>query len=548
MKILIGGAWPYANGSLHIGHISSLLPGDVIARYHRLTGNDVCYVSGSDCHGTPLTIRAKSENKQPEEICEKYHSEFVDAFDYLNFSYDYYGKTTSQSHKDFVTDFHSSLYKSKFVYEKEEEQAYCPSCRKHLPDRLLIGKCPNCFADSRGDQCEKCGHIIESTELLEPVCSQCSSKPEFVLTKNLYIAISKLQHEITKLLETNNKSWKSNAIAFTKRYLNEGLRDRALTRDLDWGIDVPKKGYENKKIYIWAENVLGYLSACLNLCENTGLEFESFWKNNETKHYYTHGKDNIPFHTIILPALLIASGENYNLPNYIVSSEYLTLEGRKISTSQNWAIWIKDLIGKYNSDAIRYYLLSCGPEKRDSDFSWQEFLYCNNSELLGAYGNFINRTLAFIKKSFSSTVPIGSIKGSIQLKIRELYINTGDDITKGEIKNSLKRIFTFVRDANKYFDDEKPWITLKTDISKCQNTLYNCVYIIINVAILLEPYLPKSSNKIIEWFDLERKWQEQTLKAGFQIPEFNILFERLDKKIVNDELSRLSNKSKKRDT
>lgn len=541
MKVLIGGAWPYANGSLHIGHVSCLLPSDVIARYHGLAGNDVCYVSGSDCHGTPITIRAKTEGRQPQEICDKYHNEFVDAFDYLNFSYDYYGKTTEQSHKDFVTDFHSSLYESEFVYEKEEEQAYCPICKKYLPDRLLVGKCPICQADCRGDQCENCGHIIEPTELLEPVCSQCSSIPKFVLTKNLYIAISKLQHEITKLLENNNKRWKPNSIAFTKKYLNEGLRDRALTRDLDWGIDVPKKGYDHKKIYIWAENVLGYLSACIEHCNNEGLDFDSFWHNSEAKHYYTHGKDNIPFHTIILPALLIASGKSFNLPNYIVSSEYLTLEGRKISTSQNWAIWIKDLIGRYNPDAIRYYLLSCGPEKRDSDFSWQEFLYCNNSELLGAYGNFINRTLAFIKKSFNSTVPIGSIESTIQSQIQELYTATGNDITRGEIKNSLKRIFSFARDANKYFDAEKPWLTLKTDISKCQNTLYNCVYIIINLAILLEPYLPESSKKVIGWFNLERKWHEQWIESGFQIPEFDILFERLDKKVVDDELSKLNN-------
>lgn len=287
--------------------------------------------------------------------------------------------------------------------------------------------------------------------------------------------------------------------------------------------------------------MLGYLSSCIEHCKRNGLKFESFWKDSEAKQYYVHGKDNIPFHTIILPALLIASGENYNLPDCVVSSEYLTLEGRKISTSQNWAIWIKDLIGKYNSDSIRYYLLSCGPEKRDSDFSWQEFLYCNNSELLGAYGNFINRTLAFIKKSFGSIVPSGSVESTIQSEIRELYITTGDDITKGEIKNSLKRIFTLIRNANKYFDEEKPWLTLKTDVSKCQNTLHNCVYIIINLTILLEPYLPKSSSKIIDWFNLERKWQEQSIIGGFKIPEIDILFKRLDKKIVDDELSKLNN-------
>lgn len=539
MKVLIGGAWPYANGSLHIGHISGLIAGDVIARYHRLVGNEVCYVSGSDCHGTPITIRAKSENESPEEISERYHKEFEESFRYLNFSYDYYGKTSSIGHKEFVRDFHKQLYESEYIYEKEGLQAFCETCNKFLPDRLLIGECPNCGNDTKGDQCEVCGNIFESIEIIRPHCSQCGEAPIFTPTRHLYIAISKLEKQLIELLN-NRKNWKPNAISFTQRYITEGLRDRAVTRDLDWGIDVPKEGYDHKKIYIWAENVLGYLSTCYLYCKDNNLSFDSFWKDKTTKHYYVHGKDNIPFHTIILPALLLTVNEDYNLPNYIVSSEYLTLEGRKISTSKNWAIWVKDLIGKYNSDSIRYYLLTNNPDKRDSDFSWREFINCNNGELLGAYGNFVNRNLAFIDKSFAGIIPDGTLDESIKKQLDELFEESGKLIAEGEIKESIRRIFAFIRNSNKYFDDQKPWITIKTDKNKCDNALYTCVCIIANLAILLEPFLPESSNRIINWFNLNREWKLQQVLHRYKIPLLEILFERLDKKIIEEEVNKLN--------
>ena len=539
MNVFIGGAWPYANGSLHIGHISSLLPGDVIARYHRLAGNDVCYVSGSDCHGTPITIRANQEGTEPGIISDKYHCEFKESFGYLNFSFDHYGKTSSEAHISFVRKFHKELYKSSFIYEKIEKLAYCSSCSRFLPDRLVTGKCPECGNKTAGEQCEDCGVILESKDILEARCSLCEGDADFILTKNLYLDLSRLEKEIRELLH-KRRAWKPNAVAFTKRYLNEGLKNRAITRDIDWGVDVPAKGYEDKKVYIWAENVLGYLSGSLQACNNDKEKFESYWKNPNAVHYYVHGKDNIPFHTIILPSLLLAHGGGYNLPDNIISSEYLTLEGRKISTSRSWAIWIKDLVGKYNPDAIRYYLLSSGPERRDADFSWEEFLYCNNSELLGSYGNFVNRTLVFISKSFDSIVPSGKVEPAIRHQVEELYNKTSDGINSGEIKKSLKDIFSFIRDANKYFDREKPWHTIKTDISKCKNTLYNCVYIIINLAVLLEPYLPASSAKLIKWFNIEPAWKEQQAVSGFNIPQIEVLFKRLDKDIVDKELDKLS--------
>jgi methionyl-tRNA synthetase len=351
MKILIGGAWPYANGSLHIGHIAALLPADVLARYHRAIGDDVYFVSGSDCHGTPVAIRAKQENKSPQEISDFYHDEFCQCFDKLGFSYDVYTKTSSDEHKTFVKDFHAKMYEGEFVYESDEPQAYCEYCKTVLVDRLVIGKCPICGDNARGDQCDSCGSVLEPKSIKEPKCSVCGEIPRFKETKHLFVAVSKLEYKLKDFINHHPK-WRKNAIAFSNRYINEGLRDRAITRELDWGIDVPQIGYEDKKIYIWAENVLGYLSASKVEAEKRGESFQELWGDN-SKHYYVHGKDNIPFHTIILPSLLIANGESWHLPDEIISSEYLTLEGRKISTSQNYAIWIKDIVDRYNPDSLR---------------------------------------------------------------------------------------------------------------------------------------------------------------------------------------------------
>ena len=381
-NVLVGSAWPYANGSLHIGHIAALLPADVIARYHRAKGNNVVFVSGSDCHGTPVAIRAKQEGKTPKQISDFYHEEFKSCFEKLGFSFDLYTKTSDESHKEFVKNFHKKLYEGSYVYEKELPQAYCEHCKAFLADRFVIGKCPNCGEESRGDQCDACGSILEPEQLVEPVCTLCGRKVSFQSAKHLYIAISKLEGELREYIE-KHPNWRKNAIAFSERYLNEGLRDRALTRDLEWGIEVPKKGYEDKKIYIWAENVLGYFSAARQVLRQRG-ESEDLLYDKEALHYYVHGKDNIPFHTIILPSLLLAGGEAWHLPDEIVSSEYLTLEGKKISTSKNYAVWIKDIIDNYQPDSLRYYLLANGPEKKDADFSWREFVNSHNGELLGA--------------------------------------------------------------------------------------------------------------------------------------------------------------------
>lgn len=538
MNILIGNAWPYANGSLHIGHIAALLPGDVLARYFRAKGDTVFFVSGSDCHGTPVAIRARQENKTPEEISDYYHNEFADCFNRLGFSYDLYGKTSGNEHKSFVKDFHKKLYDGGYVYEKSTPQAYCNKCRQFLPDRFVKGLCPNCGKFARGDQCEACGNVLEPESLLQAECSICGEPPEFRYTNHLYLTVTRMKEFLEKYIESHS-DWRKNAYEMSKRYINEGLRDRSLTRDLDWGIDVPKDGFNNKKIYIWAENVLGYLSDCYVLCQQQGIDFNEFW--NSSRQYYVHGKDNIPFHTIILPSLLLGRTDvRLKLPDDIISSEYLTLEGRKISTSGNWAIWVKDIIERYNPDSIRYFLISNGPEKRDTDFTWREFINSHNGELLGAYGNFVNRSLVFIQKYFENKVPKAQCNRDILQLLEKLYPDIGELIEQGSFKEALGSIFSFIRNANKYFDEEQPWISVKNDVEKCRETLNTCVQIITNLSCLLDPFMPFSSEKIRKVLKIdETAWQCIEIPGELEIGQVEILFERIDKKVIQEEEIRL---------
>ncbi len=540
MKILIGSAWPYANGSLHIGHLAALLPGDVIARYHRLKGDDVYFLSGSDCFGTPVAIRAKQENKSPEEISGFYHNEFRECFEKMGFTYDLYGKTSDETHQTFVQNFHRKLYESPNIYENTVPQAFCECCNTFLADRFVNGTCPSCGEKARGDQCDACGTILDPESLVNPVCSVCGTTPCFKESKHLFIAITKYARELKSLVQSH-PHWRKNAIAFTNRYINEGLRDRAITRDIGWGIDVPKEGYEDKKIYIWAENVLGYLSQSYEVCKRRGTDFYELW-GDDAKHYYVHGKDNIPFHTIILPSLMLANGDGWHLPDVIVSSEYLTLEGKKISTSNKWAIWLKDFLNTYNPDSLRYFIISNGPERRDADFSWREYYSNHNNELLGAYGNFINRNLAFVQKYFAGVVPNGSINKEVEENIISTFNSVSDKIENANLRDALDEIFELVRFGNRFFDAYKPWITRATDISACENTIYNCVQLVANLAIMLIPFLPFSSEKVCKWLSMEQVWKPQFIRGGYVIPYSEILFERLDKRIIGDELDRLLSK------
>lgn len=538
MNIFIGGAWPYANGSLHLGHLAALLPGDILARYYRLKGEKVLYVSGSDCHGTPIAIRASEEGVAPKDIADKYHKEFSECFKALGFSYDLYSRTDNPFHHNVVKDTLLKLLDNGFIYKKVIEQIFCEHCNQFLPDRYVEGECPHCGSPARGDQCDYCSTVLDPIDLKNRKCKLCGSTPTIRKTEHLYFALSKFQKYLESFID-NSSHWRENAVNLSRRYLKEGLQDRAVTRDLSWGIAVPFEGFESKRIYVWIDAVLGYLSASQQISASSNINWHEFWHSDNVISYYIHGKDNIPFHSLILPALLKGVGD-LHLPDRIISSEYLTIEGKKISTSRNWAVWVPYMIKKYNPDSIRYFLTINGPEKRDCDFSWREFINSHNSELLGAYGNFINRTITFIHKFFNSKVPYGKTNDSIEHELKNLYIVAGKKIEAAEFKSALEDIFSFIRKSNKYFDLEQPWRTIKSDIASCSNTIYTCAQIIINLSNLLYPFIPFSSEKVKKFINIySTSWSYIEVPQNHLIAPSEVLFERIDKKQIDEEVSNI---------
>ncbi|ART78103.1 methionine--tRNA ligase [Sutcliffiella horikoshii] len=540
MTIFIGGAWPYANGSLHLGHIAALLPGDILARYYRQKGEAVLYVSGSDCNGTPISIRANQENTTTEAIANRYHQEFVECFQKLGFTYDLYTRTDAIHHHKSVQVIFSKLLENGYLYKKPIEQAYCETDHQFLPDRFVEGICPNCGAKARGDQCDNCSAILDPLDLIDKRCKICGNQPTIKETEHFYFSFSQFQKKLETFVETARKgnSWRENAISLTTRYLKEGVPDRAVTRDLPHGVEVPIAGFEGKKIYVWIEAVAGYLTACIEWSKQHNENIEDWW-NKETISYYIHGKDNIPFHTVIWPSILMGIN-NPALPTHIISNEYLTLEKRKLSTSQNWAVWVPYFLERYDADSIRYFLTINAPENRDTDFSWREFVYSHNSELLGAYGNFVNRTLKFIEKSYEGKTPEGKINLEIKAKIGQLYKEVGSLVMNAHFKKSLENIFEFVRYANKYFDEQKPWIQIKEEKPLCDNTMANCIYIISNLTQLLNPFLPFSSENVKEMLGLnELRWEEIEI-SSLSLKEIKPLFERIDLVRIDEELERLN--------
>ena len=540
MTIFIGGAWPYANGSLHLGHVAALLPGDILARYYRQKGEKVLYVSGSDCNGTPISIRANQENTTTETIANRYHEEFVECFQKLGFSYDLYTRTDTDHHHKSVQSIFLKLIENGYLYKKTIEQAYCETDQQFLPDRFVEGLCPNCRAKARGDQCDICSAILDPLELIDKRCKICGSQPTIKETEHFYFSFSQFQKQLEKFVEKAQQEnrWRDNAISLTTRYLKEGILDRAVTRDLPNGVEVPIPGFEGKKIYVWIEAVAGYLTASIEWAKQNHENIEDWW-NKDTISYYIHGKDNIPFHSVIWPSILMGLN-NSALPTHIVSNEYLTLEKRKLSTSQNWAVWVPYILEKYDADSIRYFLTINAPENRDTDFSWREFVFSHNSELLGAYGNFVNRTLKFIEKSYDGKTPEGKINLEIKAKISHLYEEVGSLIMNAHFKKSLENILEFVRYANKYFDDQKPWIQINEEKSLCDHTMANCIYIISNLAQLLNPFLPFSSQNVKEILELsELSWEEVEIPS-LSLKEIKPLFKRIDLVRIEEELERLS--------
>ncbi|MFA5421084.1 MAG: methionine--tRNA ligase, partial [Patescibacteria group bacterium] len=392
-KILIASAWPYANGSLHLGHVAGLIGADVLARYFRLKGDDVLFVSGSDCHGTPIAVEADRQGISPVEISEKYHKEFKDNFlNGLSFSFDNYTKTNTENHYRVIQEMFLKLYNEGHIYEKEEELPYCPKCEKFLADRYIEGECYMCgFSSARGDQCDNCGNLIDTKKLINPKCKICGTTPEWRKTKHFFLRLSAWEKEILSFVE-NSKGWRQNAKNFSQEFIKNGLHDRAITRDTEWGIPLPLEGYEGKRIYVWFEAVLGYLSASKEHSDN----WADFWQNDKALHFYFHGKDNIPFHSIILPIILMSYG-GLHLPDRMFSTEYLNLENKQFSKSRRHAVWLNDFLAEFDSESLRYYLILNGPETADANFSWSDYMAKTNNELIGNFGNLVFRVLSFVK-------------------------------------------------------------------------------------------------------------------------------------------------------
>jgi methionyl-tRNA synthetase len=543
MSVLIGGAWPYANGSLHLGHIASLLSGDILARYYRAKGENVLYVSGSDCNGTPISIRAKQEGVTPKEIADKYHEEFRNCFEKLGFTYDCYTRTDTAHHHNVVQNIFLELLNNEKIYTKEIEQAYCNTCEQFLPDRFVEGICPSCGQEARGDQCDHCSKILDPLDLLEKYCRICGDSPTTKKTEHFYFKLSTFQKELEKYVHTAKEHhlWRENAIQLTERYLKEGLHDRAVSRDLPIGVSIPVKGYEDKKIYVWIEAVSGYYSASKKWAEDNNKDDSIYWSEN-TKAYYIHGKDNIPFHSIIWPSILMGVGIK-GLPTYIVSNEYLTVEKKKLSTSKNWAVWVPDMLVKYQPDSIRYFLTINAPENRDSDFSWREFVYSHNSELLGAYGNFVNRTLKFVEKYYDGIIPVGKINSQLKSELLRLYKKIGSHIEDTNFKPALEEIFDFIRNANKYFDSQQPWIQIKENPTQCVDIMATCVYLIGNLAQLLNPFLPFSSQIVKELLGMEDFSWIPTGNFSNNVTNVRPLFERIEIETITSEIEQLNKQS-----
>ncbi|MCL2570279.1 MAG: methionine--tRNA ligase [Firmicutes bacterium] len=548
-KVLIGLSWPYANGRLHIGHVASSLPADVLARYHRMAGNDVSFVTGSDCYGTPILVAAKQEGITPKQLSDKYHKFHAKDFKSLGFTFSLYSKTTAKHHNDFVRDFHARMYlrDKKFIYEQGAEQLYCESCDKYLPDRYVEGICPFCKGESKGDSCDGCGKMIEPEELLEPKCKLCAGKPIPRMTRQLYLKLATLEDRIREYFNARKESWANNAIGLTGRYLNEGLIDRAITRNIEWGVQLPKEEskqafnfsdaeLKQKKIYIWAENVLGYLSVTKEWCERTGRDWREFLLDNvksEKLHYYVHGKDNIPFHAIILPGLLMAGDGEYHLPDQIVSSEYVTMANDKMSKSKGNIIRAEDLVKTFDVDLIRYFFIRNVNDRKDVNFTLEDFCATINADLVNSFGNLVNRTLSFIKTKFNGRLVTGKRCSAVEQEIANTYMEVGELIEKGKTNKALHRAMDLVHFANKYFDACEPWKTVKNDVEKCKSDLMDVINIIANLARVLYPFVPGACTKVAKWLKIvANEWRPIFIENELKLGKFDVLFNRLDVKLV----------------
>lgn len=548
-KIFIGVAWPYANGPLHLGHLAgAYLPADIFARYHRIKGNQVLMVSGSDQHGTPITVRAEQEGKTPSEVASFYHQDFVRSWERLGISFDLFTNTDTPNHAQVTHEFFLALFEQGYIYKDIMQSPYCPQCNRYLPDRYVEGTCPNCANTSaRGDQCDECGKPLNPIDLISPRCKICGSTPEIKETEHFFLKLTAFNEQLLAWARKQTH-WKPNVLNFTLRFLEDGLKDRAITRDIDWGVTIPIPGFDDKRIYVWFEAVIGYLSASKEWSQMVGQpeKWREFWQDPDAKTYYFIGKDNIPFHTIIWPSMLMGCG-GFNLPFDVPANEFLTLGGRQFSTSRNWAVWLPDYMERYDPDPLRYFLSISMPERADTDFSWEEFVRRNNDELVATYGNLAHRVLTFTYRHFDECVPEAqlderdrSLLAKGQAVMQEVEVLLG----QCRFREAIMGIMALAQEANRYLEEKSPWKAIRTDRAYAAGAMATALTLINGLKTMLYPFLPFTSQTLHNALGFEGSvensgWGWVEVAAGQRLAPPKALFTKLDDSVVKAENARL---------
>lgn len=575
-KILVAVAWPYANGRVHLGHIAgAYLPPDIFARYHRLKGNDVLHVTGSDTHGTPITIRADEEGISPADVVDRYHTDQVEAFRQLGISFDLYTHTDTENHWAVTIDMFTTLLEHGYIYRDTQRGLYCPHCQMWLPDRYVEGTCPHCHAPgARGDQCDTCGRTIDAVELIGPRCRICGSIPEVRDTEHFFLDLAKANAPLLEWMSAGKEHWRPNVYNFTMQIVESGeLRGRPITRDISWGIPVPVEGFEHKRIYVWFDAVIGYLSASKEWAGLVGApeKWREWWQNDESRSYYFIGKDNIVFHTVIWPAMLIGY-EGLDLPYDVPANEYLNVEGRKLSKSRHWFIETLDFLSRYDPDPLRYYLTINAPESKDVNFTWEDFIRRNNDELVATWGNLANRMLSFAFKHFQQVPQPGELDEADRAlleRVEGAFDSVGELIAGCKSKAALTEVMALAHEANRYLDGKAPWFQIREDRQAAATTVYVILKVIDSLKTLLTPFLPFTCQRLHEYLGydgsiigdlrvqtlaektrshlalrydashLSGSWAPSALRPGQALRKPSPLFKKLDESIVDEEMARM---------
>ncbi|WP_319479603.1 methionine--tRNA ligase [uncultured Draconibacterium sp.] len=551
-RTLITTALPYANGPIHIGHLAGVyVPADIYARYLRLKNEDVIMIGGSDEHGVPITLKAKNEGITPQDVVDRFHGIIKDSFEKFGISFDVYSRTSSPVHHETASEFFKKLYDEGKFIEKTSEQYYDEANNQFLADRYIIGTCPKCsFEKAYGDQCESCGTSLSPSELINPTSTISGNQPVLKETTHWYLPLDQYEPWLKEWILEGHKEWKTNVYGQCKSWIDSGLMPRAVTRDLDWGVPVPVEGVEGKVLYVWFDAPIGYISATKELTE----DWETYWKDPETRMLHFIGKDNIVFHCIIFPSMLKAEG-TFNLPENVPANEFLNLENDKISTSRNWAVWLHEYLEEFpgKEDVLKYVLTANAPETKDNDFTWKDFQNRNNNELVAVLGNFVNRALVLTQKYYDGEVPArGELSDHDKKTLAEIAKIKGEvekSIDSFRIRESLKNAMDLARLGNKYLADEEPWKVVKTDAERVKTVMNICLQITANLTICLEPFLPFSMDKLrgflnFEKMDWEKLGETDLLPNGHKVNKPELLFEKIEDKVIEAQLQKLADTKK----